>query len=76
MWPSSGWFTFTAALATWYLIKLVIGVRPAAADEISGLDVAEIGMEAYPDATEIEEKLRPRPRPPGYSTGVGMPIYK
>jgi Amt family ammonium transporter len=71
-----GLFTFAAALVTWYFIKLLFGVRVTTEEEIGGLDVAEIGMEAYPDAVEIEEKLRPRPRPPGYSTGVSLPIYK
>jgi hypothetical protein len=28
-----------------------------AEDEVAGLDVAEMGMEAYPDAVEIEAKV-------------------
>jgi Amt family ammonium transporter len=59
-----GGFTFLASLATWYLLKLAIGVRVSAEDEIGGLDVAEIGMEAYPQADEIEERTRIVPPAP------------
>jgi Amt family ammonium transporter len=52
-----GAFTFATSLVGWYLIKLALGVRVKAEDEVMGLDVAEIGMEAYPDAREIEEKV-------------------
>ena len=53
-----GAFTFVLSFAAWYALKLVMGIRVKAEDEINGLDVAEIGMEAYPDAMEIEEKVR------------------
>jgi Amt family ammonium transporter len=53
-----GGFAFVASFAAWYAIKLTIGVRVTREDEVAGLDLAEIGMEAYPDAHEIEEKTR------------------
>jgi ammonium transporter, Amt family len=53
-----GAFTFVAAYVVWYAIKLAMGVRVSAQDEASGLDIAEIGMEAYPEAREIEATVR------------------
>ena len=41
----------------WYAIKMTMGVRVKAEDEVGGLDIAEMGMEAYPDAIEIEAKV-------------------
>jgi Amt family ammonium transporter len=49
-----GAFTFAASIGTWYLIKLLMGVRVTAEQETTGLDISEIGMEAYPEAREIE----------------------
>ena len=51
-----GGFTFVASLAAWYLIKVTMGVRVKAEDEVGGLDWPEMGMEAYPDAVEFEPK--------------------
>jgi ammonium transporter, Amt family len=56
-----GGFTFFMACAVWYVIKLAIGVRVSPEDEISGLDISEIGMEAYPDGAEIEDRTRVEP---------------
>jgi Amt family ammonium transporter len=53
-----GGFTFVTSLAAWYLIKVTMGVRVKAEDEVGGLDLAEMGMEAYPDAVEIETKVQ------------------
>lgn len=33
----------------WYVLKLVMGLRPSAEDELLGLDKAEVGVEAYPE---------------------------
>lgn len=38
---------FTTSYFAWWLIKAAMGVRAAPADERDGLDLAEIGMEAY-----------------------------
>jgi len=47
-------FTFPVALAAWWAIKKTMGLRVSAEDELLGLDLAELGMEAYPDAEPIE----------------------
>jgi Amt family ammonium transporter len=36
------------SLAVWHAIRLTIGLRVAPEDELLGLDVSEMGMEAYP----------------------------
>jgi len=33
----------------WYIIKFTIGIRVTEEEELEGVDLAEIGMEAYPD---------------------------
>ena len=42
------WVSVTSAIL-WYALKFTIGVRPSAEDETTGLDHAEIGVEAYPE---------------------------
>ncbi len=44
-----GVFTFVVAFAVWYLIKMVMGLRVSAEEEIAGLDLGEHGTKAYPD---------------------------
>ena len=44
-----GTFTIIASGIVWYIIKLTIGIRVTAEEELEGVDLAEIGMEAYPD---------------------------
>ncbi|WP_397542586.1 ammonium transporter [Roseovarius salis] len=44
-----GVFTFVASLAVWFVIKAVIGIRVEEETEINGLDMSELGMEAYPE---------------------------
>ncbi|SHH48180.1 ammonium transporter [Marivita hallyeonensis] len=44
-----GVFTFVAALIVWSILKAVIGIRVSEEEEINGLDMAELGMEAYPE---------------------------
>jgi len=43
-----GAFTFTLAFVTWSIIKMLLGMRVSAEDEERGLDLSEMGMEAYP----------------------------
>jgi len=43
-----GVFTFVASLVVWQLIRVTIGLRVGPAEELQGLDVSEMGMEAYP----------------------------
>jgi Amt family ammonium transporter len=42
-----GAFTFALSLVTWFLIKQVLGLRVEREAEVRGLDVTEMGMEAY-----------------------------
>jgi len=44
-----GVFTFVAALVLWSILKATLGIRVSEEDEINGLDMAELGMEAYPE---------------------------
>ncbi len=42
-------FTFVASGIVWLILKGVMGIRAPEEDEIEGLDMAELGMEAYPE---------------------------
>lgn len=43
-----GVFTFVASMIIWIVIKLVMGLRVSVEEERLGLDITEMGMEAYP----------------------------
>src|SRR5690606_5438653 len=43
-----GAFVFSVSMILWTILKAVMGLRPSAEDEDLGLDVAEVGVEAYP----------------------------
>ncbi len=42
-------FVFIASLIVWSIIKVTIGIRISEEDEYEGADIAECGMEAYPE---------------------------
>lgn len=44
-----GVFTFAVSYVVWMVLKHTMGLRVSAEDEMNGLDVAEIGVEAYPE---------------------------
>jgi Amt family ammonium transporter len=44
-----GVFVFGTSLVVWWVLKATMGIRVSAEDEINGLDMAELGMEAYPE---------------------------
>ena len=44
-----GIFVSVVSAVVWYLIKAIMGLRVSEEDEINGLDMAELGMEAYPE---------------------------
>jgi Amt family ammonium transporter len=67
-----GAFTFFSSLGVWYVLKMIMGVRVSKEDEVNGLDVAEIGMEAYPEAQEIESRVRELA--PTSSARVAVPV--
>ena len=52
-----GGFSFLTALGVWTAIKYTMGLRVSAAHEIAGLDVAEMGMEAYPEGDPIGDEV-------------------
>ena len=43
-----GGFSFLTSLAAWFAIKRTMGLRVSAEHERAGLDLSEMGMEAYP----------------------------
>ncbi|MDX1367991.1 ammonium transporter [Pseudomonas sp.] len=45
-------WVFIASLIVWSIIKLVIGLRVTEEEEYEGVDIAECGMEAYPEFTK------------------------
>ena len=46
---SIGAFVFVVSGVLWLVLKATTGIRPSAEDEINGLDMAELGMDAYPE---------------------------
>ena len=44
-----GIFVFIASYIGFMILKTVVGIRVGEEDEINGLDMAELGMEAYPE---------------------------
>ncbi|MBE0455102.1 ammonium transporter [Roseovarius autotrophicus] len=44
-----GGFVFVASAVVWFILKMTMGIRVGEEDEINGLDMSELGMEAYPD---------------------------
>jgi Amt family ammonium transporter len=44
-------WVFGASLVTWAIIKAVMGIRVTEEEEYEGVDIAECGMEAYPEFT-------------------------
>ena len=42
-------WVFIAALVVWLILKATIGIRVSEEDEMSGVDIAETGIEAYPE---------------------------
>ncbi|AHM03786.1 Ammonium transporter [Roseibacterium elongatum DSM 19469] len=41
--------TFVLSLIFWFILKATMGIRVSEEAEMAGLDVAELGMEAYPE---------------------------
>jgi len=44
-------WVFGASFITWYVIKLIMGIRVSEEEEFEGTDLSECGMEAYPEFT-------------------------
>jgi Amt family ammonium transporter len=45
-------WVFGASLILWLILKAVMGIRVSEEDEVSGVDLVECGMEAYPEFTK------------------------
>ena len=46
---STAIFVSVISATLWYGLKLTIGIRCSEEDEMQGLDIAEVGVEAYPE---------------------------
>jgi Amt family ammonium transporter len=44
-----GAFVFITSAIVWYILKATMGIRVSQEAEINGLDIEELGMEAYPE---------------------------
>ncbi|WGW04922.1 ammonium transporter [Tropicibacter oceani] len=44
-----GAFVFITSGIFWFILKATVGIRVSEEDEINGLDMSELGMEAYPE---------------------------
>ncbi len=44
-------WVFVVSFVTWYIIKMIMGIRVSEEEEFEGVDLAECGMEAYPEFT-------------------------
>ena len=44
-------WVFLASLLVWFVIKKLMGIRVTVEEEYDGVDIAECGMEAYPEFT-------------------------
>ena len=44
-----GAFVFVVSLVLWLILKAAGGIRVSEEAEVDGLDMAELGMEAYPE---------------------------
>ena len=42
-------WVFVTSLIVWGILKAVMGIRASEEDEYSGMDIADCGMEAYPE---------------------------
>ncbi len=52
-----GAFVGVVSAAVWLALKATIGLRPTPEDELRGLDLAEIGVEAYPEFGRGGQKI-------------------
>ncbi|WP_108501886.1 ammonium transporter [Paracoccus indicus] len=51
---SVGAFVFVVSFIVWTVLKVTMGIRVSKEAEISGLDISEMGMEAYPDFVQAK----------------------
>lgn len=46
-------WVFSASLVVWLLIEFTVGVRVSHEEELDGMDLTDIGLEAYPEFSKI-----------------------
>ena len=49
-----GAFVFILSFIVWSILKATMGIRASDEAQISGLDISELGMEAYPDFVQAK----------------------
>ena len=42
-------WVFGASFVTWFILKMVMGIRVSEEEEEEGVDIGECGLEAYPE---------------------------
>jgi Amt family ammonium transporter len=52
-----GIFTFVASGIVWAILKGTMGLRPTEEEEAMGMDMAEVGIEAYPEFGQGSQRL-------------------
>ena len=52
-----GAFTFGSSCLTYFVLKQFVGLRVSEASEFLGLDITELGIEAYPEFLNLEGSL-------------------
>ncbi|MCY0149004.1 ammonium transporter [Hoeflea sp. G2-23] len=48
-----GVFTFVLSGVIWFILKSTVGIRASEEQEMMGMDMAEVGVEAYPEFTKV-----------------------
>lgn len=54
---SIGAFVTITSSIVWYVLKMTVGIRLSPEDEVRGADIAELGMEAYPEFGKGSQKF-------------------
>jgi Amt family ammonium transporter len=44
-------WVFVVSLVTWFILKMIMGIRVSEEEEYEGVDISECGVEAYPEFT-------------------------
>ncbi|MEM7568230.1 MAG: ammonium transporter, partial [Pseudomonadota bacterium] len=52
-----GAFVFVTSMIVWMILKVTVGIRLSEEEEVSGSDMAELGMEAYPEFGRGTQKM-------------------
>lgn len=72
---TAGGYVFGVAIVAWAVLKVTMGIRVSAEEEIEGLDVGEHGNSAYPDFQMVTVGSGLMPKYSGTGSQGGMPAY-